>query len=99
MNRASTVARIAVLLLGLVASTACGISGENLVATLEPVVRSTVEEEARQILRKALSGKMPEKGLASRIHQKVVETTGGLELELPARSQPRPAQDFSGGSA
>jgi plasmid stability protein len=59
----------------------------------------SMEEEARQILRQALSGKTPEKGLASRIHQKVIETTGGLELELPARSQPRAAPDFSGGNA
>ena len=59
----------------------------------------SMEEEARQILRQALCGKLPEKGLASRIHQKVMDTTGGLELELPARSQPRPAPDFSGSSA
>jgi plasmid stability protein len=58
----------------------------------------SMEEEARQILRQALSGKTPEKGLASRIHQRVMDTTGGLELELPARSQPRPAPDFSGNS-
>lgn len=59
----------------------------------------SMEEEARQILRQALYGKTSEKGLASRIHQRVMETTGGLGLELPARSQPRPAPDFSGGSA
>lgn len=56
----------------------------------------SMEEEARQILRQALSGKTPEKGLASRIHQRVMETTGGLELELPARSQPRPTGDTDG---
>ena len=38
----------------------------------------SMEEEARQILRQALSGKTPEKGLASRIHQRVLDTTGGL---------------------
>ena len=59
----------------------------------------SMEEEARQILRQTLFGKTPEKGLASRIHQRVIDTTGGLELELPARSQPRPAPDFSGSSA
>ena len=59
----------------------------------------SMEEEARQILRQALSGNTPEKGLASRIHQRVMETTGGLELDLPARSQPRPALDFSGNNA
>ena len=59
----------------------------------------SMEEEARQILRQALSGNTPEKGLASRIHQRVMETTGGLELDLPARSQPRPALDFSGSNA
>lgn len=58
----------------------------------------SMEEEARQILRQALSGTTSEKGLASRIHQRVMETTGGLELGLPARSQPRPAPDFSDGS-
>ena len=58
----------------------------------------SMEEEARQILRQALYGKTPEKGLASRIHQRVMDTTGGLELELPARSQPRPAPDFWGDS-
>lgn len=57
----------------------------------------SMEEEARRILRQALSGKSREKGLASRIHQKVMATTGGLELELPARSQPRQPPDFSGG--
>ncbi len=56
----------------------------------------SMEEEARRILRQALSGKTPEKGLASRIHQRVMETTGGLELELPARSQPRPTGDTDG---
>ena len=59
----------------------------------------SMEEEARQILRQALTGKTPEKGLASRIHQRVMETTGGMELELTARSKPRPAPDFSGSSA
>ena len=58
-----------------------------------------MEEEAPQILRHALSGKTPEKGLTSRIHQRVMETTSGLELGLPARSQPRPAPDFSGGGS
>ena len=58
----------------------------------------SMEEEARQILRQALAGKTPEKGLASRIHQRVMETTGGMELELTARSKPRPAPDFSGSS-
>ena len=59
----------------------------------------SMEEEARQILRQALSGKTAEKGLASRIHRRVMDMTGGLELELPARSQPRPAPDCSGGNA
>ncbi|MEN8166661.1 MAG: plasmid stabilization protein [Pseudomonadota bacterium] len=59
----------------------------------------SMEEEARKILRQALSGKAPEKGLASRIHQRVMKTTGGLELELPSRSQPRPAPDFSTGGS
>jgi len=56
----------------------------------------SMEEEARQILRQALAGKSPEKGLASRIHKRVMVTTGGLELA--AHSKPRPAPDFSGSS-
>jgi plasmid stability protein len=56
----------------------------------------SMEEEARQILREALSVKQPQRGLASRIHQKVMKTTGGVELELPHRSVPRPPPDFSG---
>lgn len=59
----------------------------------------SMEEEARKILRQVLTGKTPEKGLASRIHQQVMEITGGLELELPIRSQPRPAPDFSTGGS
>jgi plasmid stability protein len=59
----------------------------------------SMEEEARRILGQVLSGKTPEKGLASRIHQSVMNTTGGIELELPTRSQPRPAPDISEDSA
>ena len=45
MNRASTVARMALLLLGLVASMGCGIGRATLMATQEALVRTTVVEE------------------------------------------------------
>ncbi|MDP3877760.1 MAG: hypothetical protein Q8Q50_12335 [Methylobacter sp.] len=35
------------------------------------------------------------KKLGSYLHQHVMELTGGVELELPERSLPRPAPDFS----
>jgi hypothetical protein len=47
MKRASVIGKTIVLLLGLVTSMGCGISATSLMATLEPVVRSTVGEEER----------------------------------------------------
>ena len=54
----------------------------------------SMEEAARQILRRALMASDAEEGgLGSRIHQHVVEA-GVFDLELPPRSIPRPAPDF-----
>jgi plasmid stability protein len=50
----------------------------------------SMEEEARGILRDALvSAPSDRKGLGSRIHQRVLERSGGGDLELPPRSVPR----------
>jgi hypothetical protein len=46
MKHTMRAAKILILLLGLMAPLGCGISGANLVATLEPMVRSTVAVEA-----------------------------------------------------
>jgi len=57
----------------------------------------SMEEAARRILRRAL---MPPDidagGLGSRIHAYFVEADT-FDLDLPARSLPRPAPDFSNG--
>ncbi|WP_459874246.1 FitA-like ribbon-helix-helix domain-containing protein, partial [Endothiovibrio diazotrophicus] len=37
----------------------------------------SMEEEARRILRRALTGDPAEKGLGSRLHRRFVELTGG----------------------
>jgi plasmid stability protein len=50
----------------------------------------SMEEEARRILRDALvSVPRDRKGLGSRIHQSILERSGGGNLELPPRSVPR----------
>lgn len=59
----------------------------------------SMEEEVRRILQLAIAPKKPQKGLGSRIHQKVMELAGGIDLELPPRSAPRPAPDFTGNDA
>ncbi len=59
----------------------------------------SMEEAARQILRRALV--TPEKdagGLGSRVHQYFVEA-GRIDLALPERSAPRAVPDFSGSDA
>ena len=53
----------------------------------------SMEEEARRILRRALTRRDRTKGLGSRIHQRFA-AAGGLDLSLPARSAPRPAPDL-----
>ena len=54
----------------------------------------SMEEEARQILRRALLAKGQEKGLGSRLHERFAEA-GGVDLLLPPHSLPRAAPDFS----
>lgn len=56
----------------------------------------SMEEEVRRILRQSLLPETEQKGLGSRLHKRVMDLTGGVELELPSRSPPSPAPDFSG---
>lgn len=51
----------------------------------------SMEEEARRILREALLPTSHQKGLGTRLHQRISALSGGGELELPARSIPRPS--------
>ncbi len=56
----------------------------------------SMEEAARQILRRALMGPdMDTGGLGTRVHQYFIEADA-FDLDLPARSGPRAAPDFSG---
>jgi plasmid stability protein len=55
----------------------------------------SIEEEALHILQQAINPTKPQKGFASRVHQAVMEISGPADLELPPRSLPRPAPDFS----
>ncbi|MBN1321355.1 MAG: plasmid stabilization protein [Thermoleophilia bacterium] len=56
----------------------------------------SMEEAARQILRRALMTPETETGgLASRVHRYCVEANV-FDLDLPERSAPRPAPGFSG---
>lgn len=52
---------------------------------------SSMEEEARRILRDALFPSSHRKGLGSRVHRRIMELSGGGDLELPVRSLPRPS--------
>lgn len=54
----------------------------------------SMEEEARRILGAALMRPREGKGIGSRLHQRILEFTGGVELQLPSRSMPRSAPDF-----
>ncbi|RTZ66942.1 MAG: plasmid stabilization protein [Aquificaceae bacterium] len=54
----------------------------------------SMEEQARIILREALVPKKRKKGLGSKIHQYFVGIDN-VELEIPKRTLPRPAPDFS----
>lgn len=54
----------------------------------------SMEEQARIILREALIPEKRKKGLGRKIHQYFADV-GGIELELPKRSLPRQAPDFS----
>jgi plasmid stability protein len=54
----------------------------------------SMEEEARSILRHALSKPKVPRGLGSRIHQRFSEV-GGTELDLPSRDDKPRAADFA----
>jgi plasmid stability protein len=54
----------------------------------------SMEEEARHILRRALSVRKSEAGLGSRIRRRF-EVHGGVELELPSRQEAPRAVDFA----
>jgi plasmid stability protein len=53
----------------------------------------SMEEEVRAILRKALEKGPSPRGLGSRIHQRFL-AAGGVDLELPARTEPARAATF-----
>ena len=55
----------------------------------------STEEEAYRILKQALFPVDKQKKFGSRLHKQIMELTNGLELELPNRSLPRAAPDFS----
>lgn len=55
---------------------------------------SSVGEEAQAILRKALMPPSGQKGFGTRIHQRVMALTGGVELKLPERTAPRTQTTF-----
>jgi len=52
-------------------------------------------EEAYRILKQALFPIENQKNLGSRLHRQILALTNGVELELPTRSLPRAAPDFS----
>ena len=56
----------------------------------------SMEEEVRHILKQALNASTAKKGLGSRIHETVMAISGPINLDLPPRSMPRAAPDFSG---
>lgn len=55
----------------------------------------SMEEEVRRILQQALAPQISRKGFGSRIHQRVMSLTGGMDVPVPPRSKPRSAPDFS----
>ena len=59
----------------------------------------SMEEEVRRILRNALTPPPTTpplgSGIGSRLHEQIKALSGGVDIELPARSAPRPAPDFA----
>ncbi|MDD5272556.1 MAG: hypothetical protein PHU14_07545 [Methylovulum sp.] len=55
----------------------------------------SIDEEVCHILKQALFPTERQTKLGSYLHQQIIELTGGVELELPERSLPRPSPDFS----
>lgn len=54
----------------------------------------STEEEVYRILKKALFP-AEQKNLGSQLHKQIMELTQGVDLEIPTRSRPRTAPDFS----
>ena len=54
----------------------------------------SMEEEVRRILQHAVSPHRAQQGFATRVHQRVMALSGGVDLPLPARSLPRAAPSF-----
>mgnify|MGYP003587316621 CR=1 FL=1 len=55
----------------------------------------SMEEEVRRILQQVLFPQKVQKGFGTRVRQKILAVSDGWDLELPARSMPRPPPDFS----
>jgi hypothetical protein len=72
MNRATTVARIAVLLLALAGSLACGISSQELMATHEALLRPTMELAAWETAKPEIVTAVSATLTATPVTQKVV---------------------------
>ncbi len=58
----------------------------------------SMEEEARCILREVLADGDEPDGLGSRIHARVIASTGGVDLAVPPRSAPRSPPDLEVGA-
>ena len=54
----------------------------------------SIDEEVCQILKQALFSNEKSKKLGGYLHQQILELTGGMEFELPERSQPRSTPEF-----
>lgn len=55
----------------------------------------SMEEEVRRILQQILSPPQSQKGFGTRIHQRMMALTTGVDLLLPPRSLPRAAPNFA----
>ncbi len=55
----------------------------------------SIEEEVYRILNQALFPIEKQKKLGSRLHQQIKEFTSDTEFEIPSRSLPRTAPNFS----
>jgi plasmid stability protein len=53
----------------------------------------SMEAEVRAILRERFASHAPERGLGTRIHERF-SALGGIDLELPPRSEPPRAAEF-----
>lgn len=54
----------------------------------------SMEEEVREILRQTLMVPEPQKKLASRLHKRFKASTGGIDLDIPARTPARTPPSF-----